>query len=92
MPRYMIERDFPSGLNIPVDAQGAQACRGVVDTNAIDGVTWVHSYVSTDNKKTYCIYDAPSPEAVRRTAERNNLPIARITQVRVLDPYFYLAT
>jgi len=49
----------------------------------------VHSYVSTDNKKTYCVYDAPTVEAIRATAQRNNLPIARITQVRVLDPYFY---
>jgi hypothetical protein len=89
MPRYVIERDFPSGLNIPINDEGARACRGVVDANARDGVTWVHSYVSTDNKKTYCIYDAPTVDAIRTTAQRNNLPIERITEVRVLDPYFY---
>jgi len=89
MPRYIVERDFPSGLNIPIDAAGAYACRAVVDANALDAVTWAHSYVSTDNKKTYCVYDAPTVEAIRATAQRNNLPIARITQVRVLDPYFY---
>lgn len=89
MPRYMIERDFPAGLEIPVTAEGAQACRGVVDANALDGVTWVHSYVSTDKKKTFCIYDAPTPEAIRRAAGRNALPLERITEVRVLDPYFY---
>jgi hypothetical protein len=89
MPRYLVERDFPSGLNIPVNDAGADTCRAVVDANALDGVSWVHSYVSTDNKKTYCVYDAPTAEAIRTTAQRNNLPIARITQVRVLDPYFY---
>jgi hypothetical protein len=34
--------------------------------------------------------DAPSPEAIRRSARRNNLPIDKITEVRVLDPYFHL--
>ncbi len=89
MPRYLVERTFPDRLTIPLDAQGASACRSVVDTNAGEGVTWVHSYVSDDNTRTYCVYDGPSPEAIRRTAERNRLPVDRITEVRVLDPYFY---
>ena len=89
MPRFMVERDFPDGLHIPVNADGAKACLGVVENNAKEGVTWVHSYVSEDLKKTYCIYDGPSPEAVRATAQRNTLPIDRVTSVRVLDPYFY---
>jgi hypothetical protein len=89
MPRYVVERTFPEGLNIPVDAQGAAICLSVVDRNADDGVTWVHSYVSDDKRKTFCIYDAPSPEAIRKTADRNSLPLDQITQVSVLDPYFY---
>ena len=89
MPRYVVERSFAAGLEIPVDGEGAQVCLTVVDRNADEGVTWVHSYVSDDKKKTFCVYDAPSPEAIRRTAERNDLPVDRITQVRVLDPYFY---
>jgi hypothetical protein len=89
MPRYMIQRTFPQGLAIPVTEDGARACAGVVERNAIDGVTWVHSYVSDDRSRTYCVYDGPSPEAVRRAAERNRLPVDSITEVRVLDPYFY---
>ncbi len=89
MPRYVVERTFPEGLNIPVDAQGAATCLAVIDRNADDGVTWVHSYVSDDKRKTFCIYDAPSPEAIRKTADRNSLPLDQITQVSVLDPYFY---
>jgi len=89
MPRYVIEREFPDGLEIPVDETGAQACLAVVESNLADQVTWVHSYVSTDKKKTFCVYDAPSPEAIRRTASRNKLPVGRITEVNVLDPYFY---
>lgn len=89
MPRYMIERTFPDGLAIPMTPEGAQACMTVVDNNAKDGVTWVHSYVTEDRRKTYCIYDAPSPEAVRKAAICNKLPVDRISVVRVLDPYFY---
>lgn len=68
MPRYLIERTFPGGLNIPMNADGAGVCRAVVETNATNGVTWVHSYVSTDGKTTHCIYDAPDADAIRRVA------------------------
>jgi len=89
MPRYLVERSFPNGLVIPMNDEGANTCRTVVANNAEDGVTWVHSYVSADKTKTFCIYDGPSPEAIRRVAQRNKLPVDRITEVRVLDPYFY---
>jgi hypothetical protein len=89
MPRYLVERTFADGLQIPADEQGAKACLTVVDTNAAEGVTWIHSYVTGDRSRTYCIYDGPSPEAIRAAAERNGLPVDRITEVRVLDPYFH---
>jgi hypothetical protein len=89
MPRYVVERTFEGGLRIPIDDAGAQICLDVVERNADDGVTWLHSYVSDDRTKTFCVYDSPTPEAIRKTATRNGLPVERITQVRVLDPYFY---
>lgn len=89
MPRYLVERSFPEGLKIRVNDEGAEMCRMVVLNNLEDNVTWIHSYVSEDGKKTFCAYDAPSPEAIRRTARWNSLPVDRITEVRVLDPYFY---
>jgi hypothetical protein len=89
MPRYLVERNFAGGLAIPMDPQGAQACLNVVGTNAEDGVTWVHSYVTEDKKKTFCIYDGPDPESIRRAAANNSMTVDRITEVRVLDPYFY---
>jgi hypothetical protein len=89
MPRYIVEREFPDGLQVPIDETGAKACLAVVDSNIADQVTWVHSYVSMDKKKSFCVYDAPSPEAIRRTAGRSKLPVGHITEVRVLDPYFY---
>ncbi len=47
------------------------------------------SEASTASPTTFCVYDGPDPEAIRKAAARNDLPVARITQVRVLDPYFY---
>ena len=89
MPRYLVERAFADGLQIPLNETGVTACLAVVEGNLADQVTWVHSYVSSNKKKTFCVYDAPSPEAIRRAAARNRLPLGRITEVRVLDPYFY---
>jgi Protein of unknown function (DUF4242) len=89
VPRYLVERSFPDGFRLPTDGTGAQRYVDVVERNADDGVTWLHSYVSDDQKRAFCVYEGPSPEAIRKTAARNRLPVDRITQVRVLDPYFY---
>lgn len=89
MPRYMVQRTFPEGLQISIANGGVDICAGVIDNNAQEGVTWVRSFVSEDKTTSFCVYDAPNPEAIRKTAARNELPVDRITQVRVLDPYFY---
>ena len=89
MPRFMVERTFPSGLNVPITSDGAQACLAIVDKNGSNGVTWVHSYVTEDKKKTYCIYDGPNEAAIRQAAEKNGLPVDSIVPVSVLNPYFY---
>lgn len=89
MPRYLVQRSFTEGLHIPIDGQGAQTCASVIATNAGEGVTWLHSYVSDDLRTTFCVYDGPDPEAIRAVAARNGLPVESVTQVRVLDPYFY---
>ena len=81
MPRYLVERSFPDVGTLPVER--------VIDLNADDGVSWLHSYVSVDARTMVCVYDAPSPEAIRKAARRSDLPVDRITQVRVLDPYSY---
>lgn len=89
MPRYIVERTFPNRLEIPIANNGAEICATVRRRNTELGVAWVHSYVSNDKQKTFCVYDAPTPEAIRATAAANNLPVDRITEVSVLDPYYY---
>lgn len=91
MPRYLVERSFPQRLDIPMNADGRKTIDGVIANNADHGVTWVHSYVNPEHTETFCIYDAPSPEAIRKVAHCCGLPVGRITQVNVLDPYFYRA-
>lgn len=89
MPRYLVQRTFADGLQFPTDAQGRKAVGDIVAANAEVGVTWVHSYVDDTDQTTWCIYDAPSPEAVRAAASATQLPVDSIRPVTVLDPYFY---
>ncbi len=89
MHRYLVTRTFPEGLHIPQNSDGMQTVAKVVATNGDAGATWLHSYVSADRRRTFCVYDGPDPESIREVAERNGLPVDDITEVRVLDPYFY---
>jgi hypothetical protein len=92
MPRCVDQRTFREGLHIPVANGGAAVCASVVERNAEEGVAWVHSCVSADEQTSLCVYDAPSPEAVRKTGMCNQLPVDEITEVRVFDPHFYAST
>lgn len=89
MPRFMVHRTFPEGLVVPMSAEGESACGLIVEQNMAERVTWIQSFVATDKSTTFCVYDGPSSDAVRRAAERTGLPIDHITEVRILDPYFY---
>jgi hypothetical protein len=89
MPRHIVQRTFPEGLCIEADPAEPDFCRGVFERNAQEGITWISSFVSEDKTRMFCIYEARSREAVRKAALRNALPVDQITQVRVLDPYFY---
>ena len=67
MPRYVVERTFPDGLQIPVTDGGADICRSVVERNSEEGVTWVHSYVGQDKS-------GASASTTRRTPRRSERP------------------
>lgn len=69
MPLFLIERNFADALELSAEA-GAEVKR----VNADVGVQWLYSFLSADRKKTYCLYEAPSAEAIREAARRNNLP------------------
>ena len=76
MPRYIIERSFAEQLVLTND--------GVESVKRIDeeeGVTWIFSFLSADKKKTFCLYEAPNPEAIRAAARRNNIPVDAIIEI-----------
>ena len=85
MPRFVIERTFPDDQLIPPTDEHAAACLGNVKAGV--GVTWVRSYVSADKRTSFCVYDGPDLDAIHAAATRAGLPIERITQVSVIDPY-----
>jgi hypothetical protein len=89
MPRYLIESTFVGGLVVPIDDHRAEKVRALVGVNVENGVNWVHSYVTPDRAATFCLYDGPSSDAVRRAAETTGMPVNRIAEVMVLDPYFH---
>ncbi|HSK88294.1 MAG TPA: DUF4242 domain-containing protein [Anaerolineales bacterium] len=88
--RYLIERTFGADvkINLPGSQDPTEKHLAFAANNTHERVVWVHSYVSPDGAKTFCIYDAPDPEAIRRASMRNNLPIDRITEVSILSAEF----
>ena len=90
MPRYLVERTFyaPDRAGTVADGSAANHCDKVIRANAREGVTWIRSFVTPDRRRSFCIVDSPSPEAIRVAAQATALPVDRITEVRVFDPYF----
>jgi hypothetical protein len=58
--------------------------------NAEEGILWLYSFLRADNKKSYCLYEAPNPEALRRAAKRLNIPADVIVEVSTLRPEHYV--
>jgi hypothetical protein len=90
MPRYLVERTYPDQFDILPNEAGVQRCQTIIANDALEQVTWLYSYVTIDTRKTVCVCDAPTPEAVRQAAQRSGLPLDRITEVRVFNPHFYV--
>jgi hypothetical protein len=81
MPLFLIERQFADALQL--DAGGAAAIKAV---NADVGVNWLFSFLSADRKKTYCLYEAPSADAIREAARLNHIPADLVVEVSQLRP------
>jgi hypothetical protein len=76
VPLYLIERNFAEQLNVTKDAATA-----VTQVNTDAGIQWLFSFLSADKKKTYCLYEAPNPEAIREAARKLNLPADVIVEL-----------
>lgn len=76
MPIFMIERNYAEQLEPSLDVAD-----GINRLNAEEGVRWLYSFLSADRRKTYCLYESPSPEAIRTAAARAGLPADVIVEV-----------
>ena len=83
MPLYVIERDFAEQLDLSSDD-----VRLIEEINADEGVRWLFSFLSADRRRTYCLYEAPSPEAILAAARRANVPADAIVEVDAAVPEF----
>ncbi len=76
MPVFMIERTFADQLDLTGDD-----VQLIDDVNADEGVRWLFSFLSADRRRTYCLYEAPSPEAILAAARRNHIPADVVVEV-----------
>src|SRR4051794_7178646 len=81
MPLYVIERTFAEDLEISGDD-----VRLIDEVNADEGVRWIFSFLSADRRQTYCLYEAPSPDAIIAAAQRSNLPADSVIEVDAATP------
>ena len=87
MPLYVIERAFAERLELTGDD-----VRLIDAVNADEGVSWLFSFISADRLRTYCLYEAPSPDAILEAARRANVPADEIVEVTKFVPAELLAT
>jgi hypothetical protein len=83
MPLYVIERTFAEQLELSGDD-----VRLIEDINADEGVRWLFSFLSADRRRTYCLYEAPSADAIRSAARRGDLPADAVVEVGAGTPQF----
>lgn len=69
MALFMIERNFAESLNV-----STADLKAIVEINNQTGVRWLQSFLSADKRKTYCLYEAKSGDAIREAARRAGLP------------------
>jgi hypothetical protein len=81
MPLYVIERAFAEELDL-----SSEDVRLIDEINADEGVRWLFSFLSADRRHTYCLYEAPSPDAIRAAAKRANVPADAIVEVTSASP------
>lgn len=87
MPLFVIERNFAERIEAT-----RESAERVTLINDDVGVHWLFSFLSADKRKTYCLYEADSAEAIREAARRANLPADVIVEVSELRPEVLLGS
>jgi hypothetical protein len=84
MALFMIERQFADKLQLTGDV-----VKQIVDINQEIGVNWLMSFLSADQKKTYCLYEATNPDAIREQARLLGIPADVIIEVSKIGPNMF---
>ncbi len=77
MPMYIIERNFAEQLEL-----SAEDATLIEQINADEGVSWMFSFLSADRHRSYCLYEAPSSDAIIAAAKRAGIPADVVTEVQ----------
>jgi len=78
MALFLIERNFAEEQIVDPDSEFSARAKRVNDEI---GIRWIYSYLSADKRKTYCLYEANDPEAIREAARRLGVPADTIIEV-----------
>jgi hypothetical protein len=76
VPTYVIERNFAEQLDLTGDDVML-----IEEANADEGVRWLFSFLSADRRRSYCLYEAPSADAVLAAARRAGIPADSVIEV-----------
>ena len=72
MARFMVTRTLPPLTEDELTEVGK---RVVEVCNEMDGVEWLGSHLTADGKHSFCKFEAPDAESVRKHARRSGLPV-----------------
>ena len=86
MALFVIEREFAEQLELSPDLVQA-----VEDFNGDAGLRWLFSFLSADRKKTYCLYEAPDADSLRRQADELGIPADVVVEVSEINPTLFSA-
>jgi Nickel responsive protein SCO4226-like len=85
MPMYVIERAFAEQLDLTSDD-----VRLIEEVNADEGVRWLFSFLSADRRRSYCLYEAPSPDMIVAAAKRVGIPADVVVEVDRISADMYV--
>lgn len=84
MPTYVIERSFAEQLDLTGDD-----VKLIEEANADEGVRWLFSFLSADRRRSYCLYEAPSADAIIAAARRAGIPADVVVEVDRISADMY---
>jgi hypothetical protein len=85
MPLYVIERGFAEQLELTSDD-----VKLIEDVNGDEGIRWLFSFLSADRRRSYCLYEAPSPDAIIAAAQRIGIPADAVVEVNRVSADMYV--